>query len=58
LVPEFDMPGHSGGFCHGLKQSGIVCCDNGGMGVPQVDASPLIDAASQLEWIYSSARPL
>ena len=28
--------GHSGGFCHGLKQSGIVCCENGGMGVPQI----------------------
>lgn len=22
LVPEFDMPGHSGGFCHGLKSAG------------------------------------
>ena len=37
LIPEFDMPGHSGGFCHGLKSAGIKCCTNGGMGVPQIE---------------------
>ena len=26
LVPEFDTPGHSGGFCNSLKSAGIVCC--------------------------------
>ena len=36
IIPEFDMPGHSGGFCHGLKSAGIVCCQQGGMGVPQI----------------------
>lgn len=36
VIPEFDMPGHSGGFCHGLKSAGIVCCEAGGMGVPQI----------------------
>jgi N-acetyl-beta-hexosaminidase len=40
LVPEFDMPGHSGGFCHGLKSAGIKCCTNGGMGVPQIEDDP------------------
>ena len=28
LVPEFDTPGHSGGFCNNLKSAGIVCCGN------------------------------
>ena len=36
LIPEFDMPGHAGGLCRGLEQSGIDCCSNGGMGVPQI----------------------
>jgi len=36
LIPEFDMPGHSGGFCGGLAAAGIVCCGDGGMGVPQI----------------------
>ena len=31
------MPGHSGGFCHGLASAGIKCCTNGGMGVPQIE---------------------
>ena len=26
LIPEFDIPGHSGGFCTALKSAGIVCC--------------------------------
>ena len=26
VVPEFDMPGHSGGFCTALASAGIVCC--------------------------------
>jgi N-acetyl-beta-hexosaminidase len=34
------MPGHSGGFCHGLKSAGIKCCTNGGMGVPQIEDDP------------------
>ena len=29
IVPEFDMPGHSGGLCHGLKKYGVKCCQNG-----------------------------
>ena len=28
VVPEFDTPGHSGGFCNHLKGAGIVCCGN------------------------------
>ena len=28
VVPEFDTPGHSGGFCDHLKSAGIVCCGN------------------------------
>ena len=34
------MPGHSGGFCHGLASAGIKCCTNGGMGVPQIEDDP------------------
>ena len=34
------MPGHSGGFCHGLRSAGIKCCSNGGMGVPQIEDDP------------------
>ena len=26
IIPEFDIPGHSGGFCTHLKSEGIVCC--------------------------------
>jgi hexosaminidase len=26
VIPEFDMPGHSGGFCNLLKGAGIKCC--------------------------------
>eukprot|EP00038_Savillea_parva_P019262 m.26939 g.26939 ORF g.26939 m.26939 type:complete len:781 (-) comp4361_c0_seq1:2909-5251(-) len=26
IVPEFDMPGHSGGFCNNLKDVGLQCC--------------------------------
>ena len=26
LIPEFDIPGHSGGFCTTLKSAGIACC--------------------------------
>ena len=26
LIPEFDVPGHSGGFCTTLKSAGIACC--------------------------------
>jgi hexosaminidase len=26
VIPEFDMPGHAGGFCMGLKSEGIQCC--------------------------------
>jgi len=28
VIPEFDMPGHSGGFCMGLQSEGIQCCGN------------------------------
>merc|ERR1712232_1337578 len=26
VVPEFDLPGHSGGFCMGLQSEGMQCC--------------------------------
>lgn len=26
VVPEFDMPGHSGGFCSSLSSAGLQCC--------------------------------
>ena len=26
VLPEFDMPGHSGGFCKQLAAAGIKCC--------------------------------
>lgn len=26
IIPEFDMPGHSGGFCSSLSDEGLVCC--------------------------------
>ena len=26
VIPEFDMPGHSGGFCNRLQTAGIKCC--------------------------------
>ena len=26
IIPEFDMPGHSGGFCSSLASAGIKCC--------------------------------
>ena len=26
IIPEFDIPGHSGGFCTNLKSEGIACC--------------------------------
>ena len=28
VLPEFDMPGHSGGFCSSLASAGIKCCGN------------------------------
>lgn len=28
VVPEFDMPGHSGGFCTALQSAGIRCCSS------------------------------
>lgn len=28
VIPEFDTPGHSGGFCNHLNSAGIVCCEN------------------------------
>ena len=28
VVPEFDMPGHSGGFCKALATAGLKCCGN------------------------------
>ena len=27
-MPEFDMPGHSGGFCSSLATVGLKCCGN------------------------------
>lgn len=44
VVPEFDMPGHSGGFCKGLASEGIKCCgsqiedDSEGKGVQLINA--------------------
>jgi|EP01046_Picozoa_sp_COSAG06_P045023 hexosaminidase len=26
VLPEFDMPGHSGGFCTSLASAGLKCC--------------------------------
>merc|ERR1719272_2357757 len=28
VLPEFDMPGHSGGFCTSLASAGLKCCGN------------------------------
>jgi len=44
VVPEFDMPGHSGGFCKGLESEGIQCCgsqiedDSDGKGVQLINS--------------------
>eukprot|EP00040_Diaphanoeca_grandis_P018485 m.97205 g.97205 ORF g.97205 m.97205 type:complete len:705 (+) comp26958_c0_seq2:225-2339(+) len=60
IIPEFDMPGHSGGFCGGLKQYGIVCCGDGGMGVPQIEDDPAgksFDIVSQVMQEMSTLFP-
>jgi hexosaminidase len=30
IIPEFDIPGHSGGLCSNLKSEGLQCCEHTG----------------------------
>lgn len=48
VVPEFDMPGHSGGFCTNLASAGIQCCGS------QIEDDPEGKSAEIIQTVGSS----
>jgi hexosaminidase len=38
IIPEFDLPGHSGALCASLADAGLFCCGGGGGGQIEDDA--------------------
>jgi len=52
VLPEFDMPGHSGGFCTSLKSAGIACCGS------QIEDDPAGASAKIIASILSEMAAL